>query len=428
MTKALMQSWPMSRRSALGLALATTLPLASGAPTREVAAESAAATWTYAGNPARTGVFPGPGLKVDQDVVELWRIDGNGYILDPAGVCDGIIYYLPIPGGVSGDITPLIAVDAETGTELWRHDPPVTEPSTSFWGTAAIADGLLVMPTFAGLLVGMDARTGEERWVFDAQGPMQESRPAIVDGVLYVSDRAAVNAIKLGDTPEWLWKTPLGDGTTTVVSGTVSVDGGFVVVSSVGPSRDAGIEEDDKVSDIHVLNITDGAEAYRYYFRSVGETFQFALEDGNIYSRADNMFTDRSYYFSMSIDGTERWTSRTSGNAAQYPAVRGNLAYINGQDSLWAYDAATGQTVWSARSLQLLNPDIVLIDDVIYLGAAPPAQTIYALSATDGSVLTSIPVPFEGASVIGVTNGVLIARSGLNLVALANTTASDRRG
>ncbi len=421
--KSATQTGTMTRRAVLGLTLAAALPLTVGRRIQRAAAQSVPETWMYAGNAARTGAFPGSGPDREQDIVELWRIDGiqTGVLIEPCGVCQGMAYYLPIPDGVSGDITPLVAVDARTGTELWRHDPPVTEPPTFFRGKPAISDGLLVMPTYTGLLVGLDAKSGEERWVFDLQGQTADCRLAIVDGVAYVSDSASVNAVKVGDTAEWLWKSPLGDGATTVVSGTVSVDGEYVVVSSVTPVPESELEE--KSTDIHVLNATDGAEAYRYQFLDMGESYQFALQNEMIYSRVDNAYLGRSHLFSMTLDGTERWRSRTSlGAVPAYPAVSGELFYLVFDDGVWGHNAATGQMAWTSPPLQQLNPDIALIDDVIYVGAAPPTPTIFALSATDGALLQSIAAPFEGAQVIGSTDGILIAKSGVNLVGFGNPT------
>jgi len=418
--KAAVGTGAMTRRAAMGLAVASALPLAFGGQTRPAAAKPLPETWMYAGNAARTGEHSGPGLDLNQEIVELWRIDQrqSGLFVDPCGVCDGIVYYLPVPDGVSPEPRPLIAVDAATGTELWRHDPPATEPTTYFGGEPAITGGLLVMPTSSGLLVGMDARSGEERWVFDVQGTCRQSRPAIVDDVLYVSDTAAVSAVKLGEAPEWLWKTPLGDGTTTIVSGTVSVDGDVVVVSSLSP---VPLVEELNITDIHVLNVADGAEAYRYQAApDEGESYQFAMQDGVVYSRVDLLGFGRSFYYARTIDGTEMWTTRTTTEVRSYPAVSGELVCGVAVGGVEGYDAATGQTVWTSSLPETVDTDLVLIDDVIYIGAAPPTPVIYALSAADGMLLTSIPVPFNGAQVIGITDGILIARSGVNLVALAN--------
>jgi outer membrane protein assembly factor BamB len=424
-SKAETGGWLVSRRTALGGALAAAaamaLPLTAGGPMRHAAAKPAAASWMHAGNAARTGAFPGSGLDLEKELTELWRINASqaGNLIISYGVCDGIVYYREIPGGPGSSVVyPIIAVEAKSGNELWRYDPPVTDPPTFFAGQPAIVDGLLVVMTYSGLLAGIDAKTGKERWVFDLGGTTTyAARPAIVDGVVYVSDNTSVNAVKLGDTPEWVWKAALTDGTTTVVSPTVSVDGDYVVVSATSP--DPGSEIDQNVTDIHVLKVADGDEAYRFRYQDVGTSVQFAVQNEVLYSRNDNDSLQRSYFFAMSIGGTGIWNSRTTTDVLAYPVVDDKLVYGTAGEGVWAYDAATGQPVWKSPSLEHLDSELVLIDGVIYVGVTEPAQLglIYALSAKDGSLLKSIPVPFNGTEVAGITNGVLIARTQANLVA-----------
>jgi outer membrane protein assembly factor BamB len=410
----------MSRRSAMGLAMAVAIPLVTTDIVRLAAKETAQGSWMHAGNAARTGEMPGPGLDLDQEIVELWRtgLGVSDVIFDPCGVCDGIVYYLPVPNGVSAEVRPLIAIDATSGVQLWTHEPPLTDPPSSFIGLPAIADGMLVMATFGGLLVAMDAKTGEERWIFDLQGKPSAFHPAILDGVVYVSDSTSVNAVKSGDTPEWLWKTSLADGVQSVVSPTVSVDDGFVVVSSVSPLP--GSTSDEKDSVIHVLNAEDGVEAYRYQFQTGGEQYQFAIRDGVLYSRSDNSSIGRGFIFSMAVDGTYRWHFRTSVGAPAYPAVSDDMIFVVGGEVVFGVNPATGETVWQSPALETLDTDLVVIDGAVYVGTAPPGQHVYALSASDGSLSHAIPIGDHGGRVVGVTEGVLIARVGTHLAAYGN--------
>lgn len=419
MTTAATYARMISRRSILGLAFSTMIPLSLSAQSGHAATQAETGTWMYAGNPARTGEFPGPGLDLAQNYGELWRIDlqPTGYFVEPCGVADGIAYYTPIPDGITDAIRPLIAVDAQTGEELWRHDPPVAAEQTYFAGTPAIVDGLLVMGTYTGLLVGLDAKSGEERWTFDIKGAMRESRPVVEDGVLYISDIASVSAVKLGNTPEFLWKTSLADGDVEVVSPTVSVDGEFVVVSTVAPLADPSADEDAKDTVIHVLNVADGSEAYRYQFQTGGEQYQFALKDGVFYSRSDGAYLQRSHVFSMTVDGTYRWHFRTATDPA-YPAFFGDLVYVVTGDSVWGHGPSTGEMAWQSTPLALLDTDLVVIDGVIYIGTAPPVAKVYALNAADGSLLATMELGEGGATVVGITNGVLVARVGVSLVGI----------
>lgn len=398
----------MTRRGALTLAAA----LAAGTRIRPVAAESSDGVWTEGGNAARTGVFPGPGLDLAQEVTRLWGIEGR--FVQACGVCDGIAYYMPIlynPGDPFGQV---VAVNATTGEELWQHEPPKTDPESAFGGGIAIADGLLVASTGA-LLVGLDAKTGEERWIFDMQGRIGRPSPVIVDGVLYLSDLASVNAITLGDTPEWLWKTPIGDGDTSVVDNFVSVDGDSVVITSRRPDIEAG--SDLKTIDLHVLNRADGAELYRYEMQARGDAFRFAVQNGMIFSLASAEDYTRKFVFALAIDGTEQWRIElpwVEDAAFAYPVVAGDLVVCSAGDRLLGLNAATGETVWASARLEPLSPAMVLIDDVIYIGASSltSTQTIYAISAKDGSIVKSIATGSERSHVIGVTDGVLITDLG----------------
>ncbi|MCO5220368.1 MAG: PQQ-binding-like beta-propeller repeat protein [Thermomicrobiales bacterium] len=411
MAKRATQAAMMTRRSALGLALTAALPLAAGIRQPLAAAEPVPNTWMYAGNAARTGVFPGPGPDLDKEVIELWRIDKRqiGMFVEPCGVCDGIAYYLPVPDGISAEVRPLIAVDAHTGAELWRHDPPVTDPVTSFWGQPAIANGLLIMPTRTGLLVGLDARSGEERWIFDVQGQTLDCRLAIADGVAYISDSASVNAVEVGNTAEWLWKSPLGDGTTSLVSGMVSVDDGYVVVSSVSPAP--GSESEEKSTNIHVLDAVDGSELYRYQFRPVGESYRFAVSESNaLYSQADAMPLDRSYFFD--VHRQVRAMDITKGTRAIRHTRRSVRSRLCRRRPVFVL-METGETVWNSQLPQLVNSAVVLIDDVIYAGAAPAnPDDLYAQRDRWRSPEID-PTPFDGgARVIGATGGILIMNPG----------------
>ncbi len=412
----------LTRRGALALAMA----IAAGGQIRSAAtAQSSPGVWTDAGNPARTWVFPGPGLDLTQEVTERWRIDDR--FVQPCGVCDGIAYYTPIPYDPGDPFGQLVAVDALTGNELWQHEPPVTNPESSFWGDVAIADGLLVVSAGT-LLVGLDAKTGEERWVFDLQGRSNWPSPAIVDGVLYISDTTSVNAITLGNTPEWLWKTSLGNGETSVVSDTVSVDGDYVIVTSRRPAD--GADSELEAIDLHVLNRADGNVLYQQQLQAGGGAHRVAVQNGMLFGLASMEAREKDFFFALSIDGTEQWRLELPDREVTVfasPAVTGELVICSAGDRLLGLNAATGEVEWSSPRLEPLSHPVV-IDDVVYIGAdaLESTETIYAISAKDGSLLTSIPTGSSRSHVVGVTNGVLITSLGTRGLMTAFANPSGR--
>ena len=79
-------------------------------------------------------------------------------------VVDGVLYF-------TGTFSVTRAVDAKTGKLLWEYDPKTIEHSGDrlriFWGSSrglAYWKGTLVIATNDGRLVGLDAKTGKERW------------------------------------------------------------------------------------------------------------------------------------------------------------------------------------------------------------------------------------------------------------------------
>jgi quinohemoprotein ethanol dehydrogenase len=78
------------------------------------------------------------------------------------------------------------AVDAKTGKLLWEYDPKTIEHSGDrlriFWGSsrgAAYWKGTLVIATNDGRLIGLDPKSGKERWTTQTTDP---SKPLYISG------------------------------------------------------------------------------------------------------------------------------------------------------------------------------------------------------------------------------------------------------
>src|SRR5687768_2838963 len=99
------------------------------------------------GNPARTGVQPGP--APEGDPVVRWEFATGSAIRSSPAVVDGVAYV----GSKDGHV---YAVDVATGAERWRHatgGPVVASP--------AVADGVVLVGSFDGFFYALDAGTGE---------------------------------------------------------------------------------------------------------------------------------------------------------------------------------------------------------------------------------------------------------------------------
>lgn len=108
-----------------------------------------------------------------------FRPDG-GTLITPA-VADGLVFQATA-NGKAGDRNALYALDAQTGTEVWRVGAP---PGQGFFGPA-VGKGTVYVPGTDGQVLALDTATGQERWRF-ATGDLIDAAPALVDDTLYVA-------------------------------------------------------------------------------------------------------------------------------------------------------------------------------------------------------------------------------------------------
>jgi PQQ-dependent dehydrogenase (methanol/ethanol family) len=109
-------------------------------------------------------------------------------------VADGVMY-TTLPWSI------VVALDAATGRELWRHDPAVPKA----WGRNACCDvvnrgvalygGRVYVGTLDGYLVALDAKTGAERWrtlTIDPAKPYTiTGAPRVARGLVFIGNGGA---------------------------------------------------------------------------------------------------------------------------------------------------------------------------------------------------------------------------------------------
>ncbi|MDQ2690990.1 MAG: PQQ-binding-like beta-propeller repeat protein, partial [Chloroflexota bacterium] len=105
---------------------------------------------------------------------ELWQVEKDETFLSLA-VADQHVY-------VGNWDRSFYAFDAFTGEERW-----VFQADGEIWSPPAVDKGIVYAGNSDRMLYALDARTGELRWSFETDG-QYVSGPMIADGVLYVSD------------------------------------------------------------------------------------------------------------------------------------------------------------------------------------------------------------------------------------------------
>jgi pyrimidine-specific ribonucleoside hydrolase len=250
-----------------------------------------------------------------------------------------------VRGDPEGLGTMLMAVDRETGGELWRFAPPEGEEQVR---GPAIADGVVFTGT-SEFLYALDSETGAELWRFRPEGgaPDPLTQVAVVDGVAYFGTPAGLLYAVDIDTHQELWSFQTGFSRNGVASRPAVVDG----IAYFG-SDDATFYAVDTVS---------GEEIWRFIAPGplpsspavAGDRVFFGVVSGGLIA------LDRG-------TGEELWRA-TDGNIISSPAVVDGAVYVgSGNGNLYVVDAASGDVLWRFRTENSVGSSPVVVDGVVY--------------------------------------------------------------
>jgi len=249
-----------------------------------------------------------------------------------------------------------------------------------------VGDGLAFMGTYAGKMYAWNAKTGEERWVFHAGGPIGHS-PMLSGGVLYVGamDRRLYALDAARGRPKWTFEAGEGIWTSPVVWG------GRVMFGA----RD-GV--------FYALKAADGSKAWT--FKTGGPILATASvsEDGR---RVLFGSEDMHVYCLNVADGRLLWTSRKLAGLSQrdhFPVITKGLALVTTNpvhEFHWTLTTHQGMLIKrtgfegkDTRYIPGTAEDVRGEQDAILerLARRPSEQTFYAFRVSDGAEPWTAPV------------------------------------
>lgn len=271
----------------------------------------------YRGGASRTGYSSDPGPGGDLDL--RWTFTADEVMNNVISV-NGTVYAY----GRKGD---LYALDALTGAQRWAVDLSAGEYSDlNRYPIPSVENGVLYTATFDGVVVALNARSGELVWQHTLASEAFMTSPAVADGVLFLGTPHDTVLALNPDTGETLWETTAGSG---LQENAPAVGGGSVFVSDLG-------------GDLIAISAADGSTQWTADLNEVNRVA--AYRDGVVYVSGD----DGMYRALDASNGNLLWTSAPQDEQALNPLVTPDaLIAANPEGLLQALDLATGEPIWS---------------------------------------------------------------------------------
>ena len=400
------------------------------------------------------------------DLTEAWRVDGQAGVTGKPTVRDGVVYFGNWAGSAtavdleSGEVLwqtlvavddtvmldaaalvtdervylpdsdgKLYALDRETGGKEWTATLDA-HPDTRIWSTPVLAPGGIIVIgvgsselrrdlddfTFRGSIVGLDEETGEELWRrpvsegADGAGVSVWSSASIDEerGLAYIGTGQAYEppAGPLSDsllalhydTGELEWHRQFTEGDVWT----------YFSPPPKGPDADVGATPAlFSIGDRDVVGVGDKAGTFDVFDRDTGETvWAKELTPG---SPLGGVMVTAAYAEPASGGdgpGGENGAIFVASNDMN-PAELATSNSTNHHSSLFALDAATGDTIWEKRLVGATFGSITYADGVVYRPSVP--GVLQALDAETGNELWSAePGGDMGAGVRVVDGWVLV--------------------
>jgi outer membrane protein assembly factor BamB len=338
-------------------------------------------TTTRAKEEIETEPWPLYGLTPDRtrDAVDFdhrppyrrrWVVNGRDLIEFPPVIAYGRLYFANIRGD-------FFAVDARSGNVAWHRDLGYVSAASP-----AVGDGVVYQPLMnrrgaergasSGLLVAMDAETGKDVWRF--QTGAVESSPLLVDGTLYFGTFDHRLYALDAETKRVLWSFKTGDR----VKGGPAYSHGVVYTGSY----------DGKVYSLDARNgkLLWSSASQAGLFGAGNFYAGPAVAYGRVYIGN----TDGKVYAFGARSGHLLWSKTTGNYVYSSAAVADRTVFAGSYDGhLYALDAATGDVKWSFAADGAVSGAPTVMAGLVYFSSFQ--SKTYALDARTGKRVWTFP-------------------------------------
>ncbi len=280
---------------------------------------------------------------------------------------------------IANNVGVLFAIEARTGHEKWHYDAGRCTAASPAVAKRLVYQVFLNRPpcnaqgsSLDGEVVAFLARGGKVRWRRTI-GP-SETSPLVANGLVYVGD--------------WLGKVYAFDANTGRTRWTFSTNGKVKGGLALSGNRVYFGSYDGHV---YALDARTGRELWRASAQArLGPTGTFYATPAVAYGRVYIGSTDHKVYSYGATTGELRWSHTTGGYVYSSPAVWRLRVYIGSHDgNLYCFDAATGDVRWRFDAHGVISGSPTVIDGVVYFSTA--RNRTFALNARTGKLLWHFP-------------------------------------
>jgi outer membrane protein assembly factor BamB len=245
----------------------------------------------------------------------------------------------------------LRAYDSDTGRLRWslQADGAVGPPT--------VANGVVYVQTNNYKLYALDPASGHIRWSVPYGGDGGNAGPAASGGRLFLTgDDANVVEARSASTGALVWNAPVDDHS----AGSPAAADGLVFAGTLAGT-------------LYALNADTGGVVWQANTGGGIESTP-AVAGGVVYVGDD----DGDLHAWDEYTGTELWTAHTDrAFVLSSPIVANGVVYA-GTLGVYAFDALTGEELWSDTT-GLINNGIAVVDGVLYVGDFDGELRAYAL-------------------------------------------------
>ncbi|MEV0976855.1 serine/threonine-protein kinase [Streptomyces sp. NPDC049915] len=303
----------------------------------------------------------------------------------------------------------LFALDARTGSDLWRLQ-------TDAWVYSLKAErGTVVTGTRGGGVQAWEASNGQKLWEItgvqtDFESP--EAGPALHEGTVYVWQEARLRALD-ARTGDERWSYPIGDAAscggvplrlTQAPDGYVYVSAGTRVLALdvasgmvrwhfeapavflcppafvPGPAvTGGGVYLADYLGTVYALDATDGRDRWRIATESRASVEPVLVVAGHVH-----VGSGKGLYTLDAVTGTPKWRFQAGGDIVGAPAVaEGRIHFGSTDHLLYTLKADDGRLRWKLATGGEITGSPLVRDGVVY--ACSKDRCVYALDAEKGT-------------------------------------------